>query len=145
MCDIVLLFDFISSPEPKALGELIVYQSSRRLCVCQSVCLSTLLKTHFGLHNTLMTLSSLEIRTFGVLRISYRYGACNGVIKLAIKKKKGKINQPSFLLFFCLQFFFNFIVFIHSCNNDEIFLGKHEFVSFSNKQLEINFTLDDRC
>ena len=23
-----------SSPEPKALGELIVYQSNRRLCVC---------------------------------------------------------------------------------------------------------------
>ena len=44
------------------------------------------LKTHFGLHNTLMTLSSLEIRNFGALRISYRYGACNGVIKLAINK-----------------------------------------------------------
>ena len=39
---------------------------------------SNLLKTHFGLHNTLMTLSSLEIRNFGALRISYRYGACNG-------------------------------------------------------------------
>ena len=38
---------------------------------------------------------------------------------------------------------FNFIVFMHSCNNDEIFLGKHEFVSLSNNQLEINFTLDD--
>ena len=33
---------------------------------------------------------------------------------------------------------FDFIVFMHSFNNDEIFLGKHEFVSFSNKQLEIN-------
>ena len=30
-----------SSPEPKAHGELIVYQSSRRLCVCLSVSLST--------------------------------------------------------------------------------------------------------
>ena len=40
---------------------------------------------------------------------------------------------------------FNFIVLMHSCNNDEIFLGKHECVSLSNKQLEINFTLDDRC
>ena len=40
---------------------------------------------------------------------------------------------------------FNFIICMHSCNNDEIFLGKHEFVSSSNKQLEINFTLDDRC
>ena len=30
------------------------------------------LKTHFGLHNTLMTLSSLEIRNFGALCISYR-------------------------------------------------------------------------
>ena len=28
-----------SSPEPKAHGELIVYQSSRRLSVCLSVCL----------------------------------------------------------------------------------------------------------
>ena len=27
-----------SSPEPKAHGELKVYQSSRRLCVCVSVC-----------------------------------------------------------------------------------------------------------
>ena len=60
------------------------------------------LKTHFGLHNTLMTLSSLEIRNFGALRISYRYGACNGVIKLTINKI-WNINQPSFLLFFCLQ------------------------------------------
>ena len=31
----------ISSPEPKAHGELIVYQSSRRLCMCQSVCVFT--------------------------------------------------------------------------------------------------------
>ena len=45
-----------------------------------------LLKTHFGLHNTLMTLSSLEIRNFGALCISYRQGASNGVIKLAINK-----------------------------------------------------------
>ena len=87
-----------------------------------------------------MTLSSLEIRNFGALRISNRYGACNGVIKLAINKI-WKINQSSFLL----AKEFNFIVFMHSCINDEIFLGKHEFVSLSNKQLEINFTLDDRC
>ena len=36
------LFIYFSSPEPKANGELIVYQSSRRLsgcvCVCVSVC-----------------------------------------------------------------------------------------------------------
>ena len=32
-------FEWIfSSPEPKAHGELIVYQSSCRLCVCQCVC-----------------------------------------------------------------------------------------------------------
>ena len=37
------VLNFISSPEPKAHGELIVYQSIRRLCVCQSVYLSTLL------------------------------------------------------------------------------------------------------
>ena len=29
-----------SSPEPKAQGELIVYQSNRRLSVCLSVCLA---------------------------------------------------------------------------------------------------------
>ena len=34
---ITLIF---SSPEPKARGELIVYQSSLHLCVCQSVCVS---------------------------------------------------------------------------------------------------------
>ena len=33
---------------------------------------SRFLKTHFGLHNTLMTLSSLEIRNFWALCISYR-------------------------------------------------------------------------
>ena len=90
-----------------------------------------------------MTLSRLEIRNFGALRISYRYEACNGVIKLAINKI-WKINQPSFFLFSCLQK--NLILLsLCLCNNDEIFLGKHEFVSLSNKQLEINFTLDDRC
>ena len=34
---------FISSPEPKAQGELIVYQSSRRLAVCLAVCLAACL------------------------------------------------------------------------------------------------------
>ena len=77
---------------------------------------------------------------FGALRISYRYEACNGVIKLAINKI-WKINQPSFFPVLLLAKEFNFIVFMHSCNNAEIFLGKHEFVSLSNKQLEINFTL----
>ena len=38
---IVLKNEFFSSPEPKAHGELIVYQSSCRVCVC--VCVSTLL------------------------------------------------------------------------------------------------------
>ena len=33
--------DIFSSPEPKAHGELIVYQSSRRLSVCLSVCVFT--------------------------------------------------------------------------------------------------------
>ena len=38
-----------SSPEPKAHGELIVYQSSRRLSVCLSGCLSVCLSvcSHF--------------------------------------------------------------------------------------------------
>ena len=35
----------VSSPELKAHGELIVYQSSRRLCVCLCVCLSVCLST----------------------------------------------------------------------------------------------------
>ena len=34
------LHPIFSSPEPKAHGELIVYQSSRRLPVCVTVCLS---------------------------------------------------------------------------------------------------------
>ena len=34
-------FAFFSSPEPKAEGELIVYQSSRRLSMCMCVCLWT--------------------------------------------------------------------------------------------------------
>ena len=37
-----------SSPKPKAHGELIVYQSSRRLCVSVSVCLSTLLNINIS-------------------------------------------------------------------------------------------------
>ena len=38
-----------SSSEPKAHGELIVYQSSRRLlCVCVCVCLSTLLNINIS-------------------------------------------------------------------------------------------------
>ena len=36
---IFLSFQIFSSPEPKAHGELIVYQSSRRLSVCLCVCL----------------------------------------------------------------------------------------------------------
>ena len=37
-----LYFDilYFSSPEPKAHGELIVYQSSRRLCVSVCLCVS---------------------------------------------------------------------------------------------------------
>ena len=38
-------WDFISSPEPKAHGELIVYQSSRRPSVRASVCASV--RSHF--------------------------------------------------------------------------------------------------
>ena len=53
------------------------------------------LKTHFGLHNTLMTLSSLEIRNCGALRISYRYGACNGVIKISYQQN---LENQSFWL-----------------------------------------------
>ena len=33
-------FPLFSSPEPKVHGKLIVYQSSRRLSVCMSVCVS---------------------------------------------------------------------------------------------------------
>ena len=34
------IFPDFSSPEPKAQGELIINGSSRRLCVCVSVCMS---------------------------------------------------------------------------------------------------------
>ena len=34
---------YFSSPEPKAQGELIVYRSSRRLCVCVTGCVSVCL------------------------------------------------------------------------------------------------------
>ena len=81
--------------------KIINYKKQWKYVQSKSLIYSTL-KTHFGLHNTLMTLSSLEIRNFGALHISYRYGACNGVIRLAINKI-WKINQPSFLLFFCLD------------------------------------------
>ena len=37
-----------SSPEPKAHGELIVYQSSCRLCVFVCVCVSTLLNINIS-------------------------------------------------------------------------------------------------
>ena len=40
-----------SSPEPKAHGELIVYQSSRRLSLCVSVCLSVNIFKLEYLHN----------------------------------------------------------------------------------------------
>ena len=41
-----------SSPEPKAHGELIVYQSSRRVCVCVCVCVcvSVCLSTHLNIN-----------------------------------------------------------------------------------------------
>ena len=38
---IIIIIIIISSPEQKAQGELIAYQSSRRLSVCLSVCLWT--------------------------------------------------------------------------------------------------------
>ena len=40
-----------SSPEPKAHGELIVYQSSRRSSVCASVRASVHTFKHYYLHN----------------------------------------------------------------------------------------------
>ena len=53
----------------------IVVDKVQCVCVCVCVCVDRWrghsrcpapLKTHFGLHNTLMTLSSLEIRNLGV-------------------------------------------------------------------------------
>ena len=43
-----VLCHIISSPEPKAHGELILYQSSSRLCVYLCVCLSTLLNINIS-------------------------------------------------------------------------------------------------
>ena len=88
-----------------------------------------------------MTLSSLEIRNLGALRISYRYEACNGVIKLAINKI-WKINQPSFLLFFCLQ---KNLILLSLCIHAIMMKYFGESMNLCNKQLEINFTLNDRC
>ena len=47
---------------------------------------SHLLKTHFGLHNPLMTLSSLEIRNSWCLMPVLQVGACDGVTELDISK-----------------------------------------------------------
>ena len=44
----------------------------------QGVLLYTALKTHFGLHNPLMTRSSLEIRNCLCLMPVLQVGACNG-------------------------------------------------------------------
>ena len=41
-----IFLDIFSSPEPKAHGELIVYQSSRRLSVCLSGCVSVCLSVN---------------------------------------------------------------------------------------------------
>ena len=54
----------ISSPEPKAHGELIVYQSSRRLSVCVAVCLSVnifklgYLRNHWANRNQILSEAS---------------------------------------------------------------------------------------
>ena len=47
---VVLSGHFVSSPEPKAQGELIVHQSSRRLCVWLCVCLAVCLQTFSNLN-----------------------------------------------------------------------------------------------
>ena len=47
-------------------------------------------------------------------------------------------------LFFCLQKNY-FIVCMHLCNNDEIFWERVPLCYLSNIQLEMNFTLNDRC
>ena len=54
------------------------------LCICNSVGIFLIsfreaLKTHFGLHNPLMTLSSLEIRNTWCLIPVLQIGACGGV------------------------------------------------------------------
>ena len=52
-----------SSPEPKAHGELIVYQSSRRLCVCVSVCLAVCLLVYGQFSNSNISATSGPIVT----------------------------------------------------------------------------------
>ena len=44
------------------------------------------LKTHFGLHNPLMTPSSLEIRNSWCLMPVLQVGACGGVTEIDISK-----------------------------------------------------------
>ena len=66
------------------------------------------LKTHFGLHNPLMTLSSLEIGNSWCLMPVLQVGACGGVTESA---KFGMIQladcfilpKKCVLLFFCVQ------------------------------------------
>ena len=47
-------------------------------------------------------------------------GACNGAIKLAIQKNRKNQSAIIFALLLLAKEF-NFIVFMHSCNNDTIF------------------------
>ena len=56
--------------------------------LCMRILYWVRLKTHFGLHSTLMTLSSLEIRICWCLMPLLQVGACNGVIALDIRKLK---------------------------------------------------------
>ena len=62
---ITFFFSIFSSPEPKAQGELIVYRSSRRLCVWLFVCVSVdifkleYLHNQWANRNEILTESSL--------------------------------------------------------------------------------------
>ena len=71
------------------------------------------LKTHFGLHNPLMTLSSLEIRNSWCLMHVLQVGACGGVTeyvseKFGIIKLAGLFYSPFFSqrnVFYCSSVF----------------------------------------
>ena len=79
-----ITLELFSSPEPKAHGELIVYQSSRRLSVCLAVCLSVnifkleYLRNQWANRNQILSEASLD-RGKGCIRFWTRSDQNSGV------------------------------------------------------------------
>ena len=75
-----------SSPEPKANGELIVYQSSRRLCVWLCVCVSVdifkleYLRNQWANHNEILSEPSLG---WGKVALDFRPDRIGTLVSMA--------------------------------------------------------------